>query len=173
MINNTCYCLPEFPIYDTKNLICQECRDYINYCVNCTTQYFCVQCDLDYFFQDLNSTHQYCKTCNYTCATCDTYWYKCATCDSTQHRILDSTTHKCVCQSNNYFESGNQTACALCSDAINDCQVCFNQTYCITCISGYFVNTVSAGNKNCAACTAPCTQCFGNATNCSDCYAGR
>jgi proprotein convertase subtilisin/kexin type 5 len=51
--------------------------------------------------------------------------------------------------------------------------VCFNKTYCVTCVSGYYVKTISTTTTTCEVCTLPCLQCFGTATNCTDCNSGR
>lgn len=89
------------------------------------------------------------------------------------YRSLNSITKLCDCQSISYFEMGSNPVCQLCSDHIPDCNVCYNQTYCVTCDSGYYVKNNGTGSTICSLCTAPCLQCFSTPTNCTDCAAGR
>jgi proprotein convertase subtilisin/kexin type 5 len=68
---------------------------------------------------------------------------------------------------------GTQVTCELCSDHITNCNVCYNKTFCVTCDSGYFIKTTGTGTNICDSCQTPCLQCFGTATNCTNCASGR
>lgn len=68
---------------------------------------------------------------------------------------------------------GTNPQCQLCSNYITNCLVCYNQTYCITCDSTYYVQTTGVGVTICSPCNAPCLQCYGNPNICTDCSSGR
>lgn len=51
--------------------------------------------------------------------------------------------------------------------------MCYNQSFCITCDIGYYVKSTGVGTNICASCQSPCLQCYGSASNCTDCASGR
>lgn len=173
LVNNTCVCRPQFQIYNSTKELCETCSDFMPNCLNCTNETYCTQCDTSFYFDDLTVGSQTCKACNYSCATCNTKWYQCQTCSPGMSRLLNTVTNRCDCQSISYFEMGTNPNCQLCSNYINNCDVCYNQSYCVTCNSGYYVKANGTGSTICAICTTPCLQCFGTPTNCTDCAAGR
>ena len=61
--------------------------------------------------------------------------------------------------------------CTACSGSINNCQQCLNETYCLTCLTGYFPDN----QGRCALCLNYinfCTSCSNNVTclGCADGY---
>lgn len=136
---------------------CLACSDFLSNCLNCTSATFCTACDVNFYFQDTSATNQTCEPCNYTCLTCTSTWYKCSSCDAGAFRVLDPATKRCVCQGTSYFELGVQITCAQCPNYIMQCSVCYNQSFCITCGNGYYVQALTPGVNTCSSCQAPCS----------------
>ncbi|KAL4449891.1 hypothetical protein ABPG74_015010 [Tetrahymena malaccensis] len=148
-----------FNLLDTINNVCvsscppvaynngsQQCVKCINNCATCTSATLCQSCVSPYYLQG--------TTCQSNCNP--TYYSdsnsKCQQCDQT----------KCLnC-------SGSSTNCTSCQPGFGLITVS-GQSSCVNCSStpGYYDKKDNSGI--CGICNPLCTQCSGNANNCSAC----
>ena len=111
-----------------------------------------------YFVFNYSIINKRCMACPFDCYTCDSAG-NCLTCNSTaDYRVLNGT--RCI-HMGGYYEL-NVTTAAACS---NGCLVCLNNTYCKSCLAGYYANTDS---NTCVQCPSICTTCL-SPTYCSGC----
>ena len=190
--------------YEKTGQICQSCNDNICKtfvtdscdCTNCSSGFFinqtkrCSECD-----------KEKCKECTQTATTCTSCWggnflynskcYECAK-NCTQY---ENDKEKCKCSKCNegFYVSNYQ-----CESCVSNCLTCINSTKCLTCKSGYFIdsngqcsacpiekcgklksdgcqcetcadNYFMDNNQQCQQCSTQCKTCLGNANNCTSC----
>ena len=127
-------------------------------CSLCTSLTNCSVCSARYF---LNSSVDFCDPCPYDCFTCNSLG-GCLSCNATtDFRILDMNSSRCVPMSG-YFES-NKTVSSACSLGCNNCT---SLTNCFNCFDRYVFNHSS---NACSACPYDCFTCdlAGNCLTCS------
>jgi len=115
-----------------------------------------------------------CSRCYYDCYTCLNYT-KCLTCNSTtDFRVLDNSSNRCVCLSG-FYESSSQ----LCLQCPYNCTACTSPNICQTCNSGYNltgtlclslcpVRKFLGELSSCVPCPYDCYTCD-NRSNCLTC----
>lgn len=111
-----------------------------------------------------------CNPCNKSivgCVSCANINI-CDGCDTTRnYKLAPASATSCACIDEAY---NTGTRCALCRDAMPNCDRCTSATACTRCLSGFFVNP----GGSCSACSAVldnCDECS-NSTYCNLCAIG-
>lgn len=195
----------------TVNGPCSNC--YVG-CATCTalSNTSCSSCAGTYFFLSSNNSCvsscpplyypseslNQCISCDITCLTCDgsgpSFCTSCSTgafLSGTQcvtlctiPRIGYVSNNTCIssCPYNNYVQTSDNT----CRPCPANCAVCFNSTYCTTCLSGAYLSSnlcvtscpastyPNTLTSSCSACHSTCLTCWASLEqNCLSCPATR
>ncbi|CAD8127452.1 unnamed protein product [Paramecium sonneborni] len=154
-------------------LNCSSSGSNCSTCVDTTNQTpSSCSCPSNYI---MNTSNYFCNQCQFPCATCQTTVSYCLTCASTY--TIDSSTHTCSCQNNQFEVNSTPKTCQNCSSL---CQTCtLSATNCGSCVgglhrhldnnqcicdNGYYENTT------CQPCQLPCINCtsLSVCTSCND-----
>ncbi|KRW98553.1 Insulin-like growth factor binding protein, N-terminal [Pseudocohnilembus persalinus] len=128
---------------------CEICDDYVEGCLNCLDDYYCIECDIQhgYTLQDgecVNCDDQYGTIFfNYQCLECGKFealegcldcsdYQTCTQCDLSEGYILKNNgkCEKCPIE-NGYFIRYNR--CLKCDDYMSGCTLCQNSYSCQQC----------------------------------------
>ncbi|KAL4456738.1 hypothetical protein ABPG73_014764 [Tetrahymena malaccensis] len=190
--NNTCVqqCDKNASQYiDISNPNQKYCRQCSNQCLTCENASACTSCVNGYYLNNGN-----CLQCDSSCLTCTgqspSQCIICSksnsfisikqnsicvsVCDPNQGQYVDKTnpqqmycrlcSYPCLTCTSLFIDQSNplQSYCRQCQDF---CQSCQNQSSCLTCIVGYFLN----GNQ-CFKCDISCLSCTSSGqSNCTIC----
>ena len=154
LVNGVCQCIDSF-FYNSTSAACESCG---NLCYKCDEEGKCLECideslviesgicecakgsSFDY---DL----QICLKCSENCERCNVSDFKCILCEDHETQPIDGV---CPCKSNQYLDDlGKCLSCSL------YCNNCVNETYCESCVMGYFLTE----NKTCIECNPDCLNC--------------
>ncbi|KAL4469881.1 hypothetical protein ABPG72_011102 [Tetrahymena utriculariae] len=142
--------------------ICRQCNSV---CQTCNNQQTCNSCIQGYYLYD-----NQCYQCDKSCQTCTgPEASKCIVCYQTNYYISINQNNICVPQCDlsqaQFVDITTNQQQKYCRPCNNFCQTCNNETSCLTCKQGYFLN----GNQ-CSLCDASCQSCSGQGpTNCTVC----
>lgn len=113
-----------------------------------------------------------CDTCSNTSTNCT----KCLTNVSTTHLLNNTCLVSCP---TGYYNTSATGDCLLCSSLSLNCDICLNQTYCVTCNSGFVylngqcLTSAPPGYVNISGiaqpCTGDCATCSIVQSNCTSC----
>lgn len=125
--------------YKGSNGVCIACVDP---CDKCQSQTQCLSCKTGYYYNFTcipanscpsgtyaNSSTLNCEVCTSPCASCSITGSNCTSCVSPQ--LYYDSTCSASCPSGMY-QSGNN-----CLNCTAPCSTCFNNSYCLSCISNY------------------------------------
>ncbi|CAK90284.1 unnamed protein product (macronuclear) [Paramecium tetraurelia] len=182
--NNSGSCQCKIGYYDDGySVTCKKCKIQCFACQN--QEYTCTscpltrhlngnQCDCDKGYYDTGQ--EKCTVCDSSCINCIHNSITCTECDSTQSKILDSQTHKCVC------ETGSTEINGICQKCDITCKTCVSSpTFCTSCgllralknnkcqcIDGTYE---TGTNKQCLLCNQTCLTCITQDNYCLSCSA--
>lgn len=147
-------CFPADGYFDSGATVSNRCPSE---CATCTAANLCLTCSQGYylradmfcysqclprFYPDLPTLT--CEGCPYDCLTCLANG-SCLTCDSSSdHRVIDNATSRCIALSGYY--DGNATVSLNCPSV---CSVCSSQYRCSACNPGSFLRTDYFCHSNC------------------------
>ena len=144
--NNQCININIPNCKESDNLgICQKCND--NYAFNGTDRNFCIEKEKfnkSYFSRDNGFSYFLCKNEISNCEECELEEnLKCNFCENGY--LLSLTENKCISKeeidNNKYYLYFDEKSVKKCSDYIDHCLECSNETYCDKCFNNYyFVN---------------------------------
>ena len=188
-LDNTSYvCLNSVPIgyyfISHADNIISKCNISLNSCDICLNQTYCAQCSSNYYLFP-NNTCNRCAIEN--CSNCQLNPKQCTQCND--GKLLDIVNFGCYNTLPNNYYYYNQIGGLIkpCNIAINNCNQCNNESFCINCSngsylylytnfsqlclnqcpSGYYPNQIL---NICEACNINnCINCTSDANKCSQC----
>jgi len=199
----TCNLTSDFRVLNVSTQRCQAMQGYFDNlitvavpcnssCVYCMNLTFCTQCQDGYFFTKDNLCSaqcevryfaevptKTCKSCLFDCYTCKNS-QACLSCNqTTDFRILNANTSRCVPLPGYYDNSTTVSVqcpvvCNECSSA-KVCSACSNSNYlrfdnyCYArCLTGTFADNFA---RKCLSCPSKCLSCL-SAAVCTECVVG-
>ncbi|ESU42579.1 Variant-specific surface protein, partial [Giardia duodenalis] len=169
---------------DSGTLTCSECNEgkkpsldglhcydcTVGNCAFCASENVCQKCISGYILDGAACTQQTCSTpdCK-TCTNPKAPNEACTACVSTHYLTPTSRCISNCAALGDYYGAteGSKKLCKRCGVA--NCEACNEQGKCSVCKDGLYADSAGA----CQKCDASCKTCYGSATDCLACDAGK
>ena len=149
------------------NITCHTCSNISTNCTSCTGNLYLYSnncsntCPNGYW---VSLTDNLCMPCSYPCLNCSSSATNCTACNLTTYLYNNNCSTQCPSE---YGPSDINNTCDICDVSCAKCANGSLNSNCITCASGYFMNS----SGFCLPCSSNCSTCEGIEGNCTSCTA--